>query len=599
MKLTLGVKIVLGLIIAVISWGVLSHFGMTPGSKVKEAVAPEAVNLPTEAPVNYAPDKTSPIELPLVGPSTVPGPTVRINIWAWNAQMGLIYANGGPITTRNSLMEKHKVRMQLTRQDDTEKSKEEQIKFATELSEGKLEPEGGVHFVIIMGDGAGTYLASINKALNRLGPDYEARIIGSVGYSRGEDSMWGPQEWLDNPSSMKGAVISGVLRDGDWNIAMDYMRRNGLTNNPDPKVYNPDAVNWLPSDTYLTAVEDAITPKCVDLPVVRGNKRTNETVNKCVEGTVTWTPGDVNLAMKKGGYARIWSTKENPYQMPSVIIGINKWNRLHAKVVEEMLAATFEGGEQVSNYDQALTRAAQAAFKIYKEESPAYWMKYFKGVTEKDKTGAQVPLGGSMVSNLGDNLVLFGLAPGSGGIDGSIFKATYEGFANIVKQQYPELLPEFPSAAQATDLSFIGSLSKKNPITFADVETFEDAGPIDKANVVAKRNWAIQFATGKYSFTPEGEAAMNELYSQLIVSASLAVEIEGHTDDVGDPKLNQVLSEQRAFAVKQWLENKAPTLFPENRVSTQAFGATRPLVPNTSAENRAKNRRVTIVLGTK
>jgi hypothetical protein len=81
--------------------------------------------------------------------------------------------------------------------------------------------------------------------LKKLGPDYQAVIIGAVGRSNGEDALLGPAEWKSNPQSMKGKTVVGVIRDGDWNIALNYMGSNGLKNNPDLKTYDPDAVNWI------------------------------------------------------------------------------------------------------------------------------------------------------------------------------------------------------------------------------------------------------------------------------------------------------------------------------------------------------------------
>jgi OOP family OmpA-OmpF porin len=116
--------------------------------------------------------------------------------------------------------------------------------------------------------------------------------------------------------------------------------------------------------------------------------------------------------------------------------------------------------------------------------------------------------------------------------------------------------------------------------------------------VVAKRDWSIQFETGKSSFTPAAEATLTDLYNQLTVG-SLSVQIEGHTDNVGSPDKNKALSEARAFAVKNWLQEKAPTLFPANRINVRAYGDASPVASNATPEGRAKNRRVTIILGTK
>src|SRR5262249_43400346 len=152
--------------------------------------------------------------------------------------------------------------------------------------------------------------------------------------------------------------------------------QNNIRNNPDEHTWDPDALNWVAADDYLKAAEMYITGYCEDRDVVRDGRKTGDKKKVCVQGSVTWTPGEVNIATKKGGLVKILSTKENIYQMPAVVIGIHKWDVDHHKLVEEMLAATFEGADQVKHFDQALQRAGQASYALYKEESPAYWVKY-------------------------------------------------------------------------------------------------------------------------------------------------------------------------------------------------------------------------------
>jgi outer membrane protein OmpA-like peptidoglycan-associated protein len=80
------------------------------------------------------------------------------------------------------------------------------------------------------------------------------------------------------------------------------------------------------------------------------------------------------------------------------------------------------------------------------------------------------------------------------------------------------------------------------------------------------------------------------------VASNTAVEIHGHTDNVGDPTKNMQLSEARAFAVKAWLEKTAPANFPTGRIKVFSHGQTQPIAPNTSEDGKSKNRRVEIVL---
>src|SRR5215217_6360249 len=135
--------------------------------------------------------------LPSDKPAALPGaPEVRINFWAWNSQMGCLYSNGGPVTTENSLMAKQGVKVRIDRQDDNTQLMAQLSALAKGVHDGQAQPAQGVHFIGIMGDGAGAFLAALNKQLiDSFGEDYRAEIVGSCGYSRGEDKLMGPQRW--------------------------------------------------------------------------------------------------------------------------------------------------------------------------------------------------------------------------------------------------------------------------------------------------------------------------------------------------------------------------------------------------------------------
>jgi outer membrane protein OmpA-like peptidoglycan-associated protein len=75
-------------------------------------------------------------------------------------------------------------------------------------------------------------------------------------------------------------------------------------------------------------------------------------------------------------------------------------------------------------------------------------------------------------------------------------------------------------------------------------------------------------------------------------SPELVVEIQGHTDNTGDPAADQVLSEQRATAVKSALTAEG---IAANRLTAKGYGLTKPIADNSTPEGRAKNRRVELV----
>ena len=76
-------------------------------------------------------------------------------------------------------------------------------------------------------------------------------------------------------------------------------------------------------------------------------------------------------------------------------------------------------------------------------------------------------------------------------------------------------------------------------------------------------------------------------------NASVSIEISGHTDNVGDKKSNQILSENRAKSVLDFL---IANEIPKERLSYKGFGDTMPIDDNTTEKGRANNRRTEFMI---
>jgi outer membrane protein OmpA-like peptidoglycan-associated protein len=114
-------------------------------------------------------------------------------------------------------------------------------------------------------------------------------------------------------------------------------------------------------------------------------------------------------------------------------------------------------------------------------------------------------------------------------------------------------------------------------------------------HVVSSRDWAINFDTGKATFTGNSIAQLNEMRDGALIADELLIKIQGHTDDTGSADLNRRLSQDRAEAVKRWLMAQG---FPEERfVEVKGYGPDVPVADNSTAEGRAQNRRVVVILG--
>ena len=102
----------------------------------------------------------------------------------------------------------------------------------------------------------------------------------------------------------------------------------------------------------------------------------------------------------------------------------------------------------------------------------------------------------------------------------------------------------------------------------------------------------INFDTGKATIRPETADRLDIVAEFMKHKKSAHVEISGHTDNVGKPKANKTLSEKRAQACRSYLISKGAN---GNHISAVGYGDERPVAPNTSDENRQKNRRIEVV----
>ena len=98
----------------------------------------------------------------------------------------------------------------------------------------------------------------------------------------------------------------------------------------------------------------------------------------------------------------------------------------------------------------------------------------------------------------------------------------------------------------------------------------------------------VFFDTNKFDLKKASEVELDKLVEYLTFNAKLHILITGHTDSVGTPESNQILSENRAKAVYQYLINHKISA---SRLSFKGYGETRPIADNGTEEGRQTNRR--------
>ncbi|MDO6388866.1 OmpA family protein [Pontibacter sp. BT731] len=143
-----------------------------------------------------------------------------------------------------------------------------------------------------------------------------------------------------------------------------------------------------------------------------------------------------------------------------------------------------------------------------------------------------------------------------------VLKPEADGEGEAIPSAIPDAAPSMASVAEA-------------PIAIGSTITLSD----------------VNFATADHTIRPVAFPLLDSLAAFMALRAQVAVQIVGHTDDVGAEADNLALSQRRAAAVKAYLEDKGIAAY---RISAKGLGEASPKKDNLTEENRALNRRVEI-----
>ncbi len=581
---TSGKLLIIILILGAIFVGKVYWYDKRP-KEAKQSTDIGKVALP-DAPEASLKGNAKLLTLPSADVSANGGTAITWKVMAWNAQFALMYANGGAKTTKGSLIDNAKLQIEVVRQDDCNKLCADIVKFANDYKNNTSTP---ALFASFMGDGMPAFFAALVKELAPLGPDYQPIAFYTMGKSYGEDQVMGPPDWKRDPQMAKGKACACVLRDGDMNILLKWAGDNGIKVNPDEKTYDKDAINLISANDFLDAPAKYITGYKEVRKLVVNGKKINRDTTIGVDAVATWTPGDVNVAQKKGGLVTIASTKQYATQMPNVTITVKKFAYDHRTDMENLIIALAQAGDQVRSFKEAKKFAADISAKVYNEQTGDYWLKYYNGMEDKDIQGLNVKLGGSMAFNLSDAASMFGL--GADKVDR--YKIVYTTFGDIICKMYPELVPKYPEYSTVVDKSFLQSVVANHPELMEGTALKVTYSP-EMTHEVSSKSYQIQFETGSAAIKPASYKELDEILKSAIVAEGLKIGVYGHTDNVGNDAANIKLSEDRAYAVKTYLIGKGLST---ERIEARGYGSSKPIADNGTSAGKAKNRRVQIVLG--
>jgi OmpA-OmpF porin, OOP family len=176
-----------------------------------------------------------------------------------------------------------------------------------------------------------------------------------------------------------------------------------------------------------------------------------------------------------------------------------------------------------------------------------------------------------------------------GMLNGSEYK-----FAMYDNERY-SIIVQAPGFAQVKYLLDPASANGERIV----VQDIELGAPVSAAKVAETVHTAgkemtldnLIFPQGKAKIDPGSYTELNSVVKMLQDNPPMVIQLEGHTDNRGDPKENMKLSEQRVEAVKTYLISKGVA---KHKVKTKAFGGTMPLSRENTEAARKMNRRVVV-----
>lgn len=184
-------------------------------------------------------------------------------------------------------------------------------------------------------------------------------------------------------------------------------------------------------------------------------------------------------------------------------------------------------------------------------------------------------------------------------------------FEAVLKSLGGEILVEDPASA-APNAHLVGRFGANGQLVFLDVRPWNDGAAYD-LSILEERDFDpsmlasdltdglskngkavvhIKFDFDKGVLRADAAPVIQQIVSVLQAQPSLKLEVDGHTDGIGNEAHNKLLSKARADAVLTAIQSAG---VPAARLTSVGFGSSAPMGDNANSEGRAQNRRVELV----
>jgi outer membrane protein OmpA-like peptidoglycan-associated protein len=216
-------------------------------------------------------------------------------------------------------------------------------------------------------------------------------------------------------------------------------------------------------------------------------------------------------------------------------------------------------------------------FELYKEARPQE-VAMIKGDV-KDNEGNQVFRAEVEIKNTRTKEITHAVIDSSNG--------SYMAMVNLKKKD------DYLITVKKDDYAFSSKLLKTKDLSFSAPPKQVDLEVIEAREGKSFVIDNIFYNTNSAELKPESRIIIEGFAAYLKLNPTIKVEIQGHTDNVGNPRDNEALSNNRAFSVKAVLEELGVD---GKRITAKGFGPSKPIADNKTEEGRARNRRTEFMI---
>ncbi|WP_428263604.1 OmpA family protein [Haliangium sp.] len=458
--------------------------------------------------------------------------TYKVALSEWPGHMAMVVGNGGLTTQAGSAADKEGIKLEIVFIEDP-------VKKNAALQNGTVD------FVWQVVDEMPINMGGYKQA------GVDARAFLQIDWSRGGDACVASKE-VQSVEDILGRKSAMMMFSPDHTVFEFMINNSRLT---------PAQIQQVRDDTSFS-MDDFTYGRVL---FVQGK----------VDVACLWEP-DVTLALEgRAGAHRLFSTADATELIADVLLARQDLLTQQPEVAQKVAKVWLAGVEQAEKDRQGAARLVAQVVPRFRDELGA--------------DGTLKAFGWVKWTDLADNARFFGIETGS-----PAFDRVYNQ-ADGVWTQYPkaQITDRFAPAALRND-TIVRKLWESKPTKPAPkVEKTYEPEVAATGRAVFTKPVTINFNTGQSELDAESMHILNtQVVPQLEMAGGMYVRIEGNTDNVGDKRGNQALSEARARAVVDYLIQKgiAPA-----RLSAKGNGDANPVASNKTGEGRAQNRRTDIV----